>query len=405
MQEKNIEIKEFDNMTIQITDNPYHLNIEDIMTVGRRFNNPKRNFLFISKLLGKHIEVKPDICKCTGLLLTSLKYPIRTETLINYISNQSTDISKIINMSIPINQKTLVIGFAETATALGMSVAASIRNATYVTTTRENIQEEKECFTFEEEHSHATTHKLYFNNFNDFDQIILVDDELTTGKSMLNLIEKLSNITGIKNYSIFSILDWRSEDNKVEFHRIKSKLKINIDVYSLISGYICNETNETVYEDKECELNEINSDIYNFTELETRNGYWKYSGKFGVEQSEIYKLEETCEEIAEKIDVILKAQGCKNTDKILVLGHGENIYIPSRIGAYLPYDTYFKTTTRSPIACDGKIIKDKYYFYDKGIKYYFYNKEEIEKKYQKIIMIAEGDCNIKLCDNMILIRI
>lgn len=50
-----------------------------------------------------------------------------------------------------------------------MSLAASIRNCTYVTTTREHILDKNTVFTFEEEHSHATTHKLYFS---DFDNLI-----------------------------------------------------------------------------------------------------------------------------------------------------------------------------------------------------------------------------------------
>lgn len=405
MQEKNTETKQFQDMTIEVTDNPYHLNLEDIMEVGKRVNNNKRNFLFISKLLGKHIEVKPDICKCTGRLLTSLKYPMKTESLIQYISNQNIDISKELNKAIPINQKTLVIGFAETATGLGMSVAASIKNATYVTTTREEIPNIKKVFTFEEEHSHATTHKMYFDDFYKFDQIILVDDEITTGNSMLNLIKALVKFTNIKNFTILSILDWRNNDQKSEFHRIKRKLKIDIATYALISGQIHSETNETFLIDKETELKETTSATYNFTELERKYGYWKDSGKFGVEQSSIEILEKVCEKIAEKIDCILAVNGYKESDKILILGHGENIYIPSRVAAHLSFDTYFKTTTRSPIYTDGKTIKTTDYFYDKGVKYYFYNKEEIEKKYQKVIMIAEGNCNIKLCDNMMLVRI
>ena len=56
-------------MKINIRENIYGLDIEDLISVGYRVNNDKRNFLFISKLLGKHIEVKPDICKATGFLL------------------------------------------------------------------------------------------------------------------------------------------------------------------------------------------------------------------------------------------------------------------------------------------------------------------------------------------------
>ena len=389
-------------MKFEITNNPYELNLDDLMVIGKRVNNSKRNFLFISKLLGKHLEVKPDIVKCTGQLLLSLKYPIRTENLIKYITDQSIEIKSELQKQIPISKKTLVIGFAETATGLGMSVAASMKNATYVTTTREDISNMKEVFTFEEEHSHATTHKMYFNQFDNFDQIILVDDEITTGRSMLNLIQQLVNITDIKDYTVLSILDWRNKNNQTEFKRIQNKLKINIETYSLISGIICDETTETIFQDTDTELMECISGINKEEMLERKNDYWKNSGKFGTTSENIQMLEKKCEEIAKKIE---KEFHIHKNDKILILGHGENIYIPSRIASYIKGDVYFKTTTRSPIYCDGKVIKDRYYFYDKDVKYYFYNKEEIEKKYKKVIMIEEKECNIKLCKNYNIILI
>lgn len=385
---------------IYITKNEYELNLEDIMEIGKRVNNTKRDFLFINKLLGKHLEVKPDIVKCTGRLLTSLKYPLRTDILLTYIHEQNIDISKTLNRPIPINQKTLVIGFSETATGLGMSVAASIKNATYVTTTRETILNEDVVFTFEEEHSHATTHILYFDAFDNYDQIILVDDEMTTGKSMLNLIKNLVDISGVKDFSIFSILDWRNENDIAEFNRFQWKENVSIKSYSLIHGIIKEETTETVPLDTEFKLEEKLEKKYDFTTLEKRNNYWKESGKFGIDTFET--LENECKELAKKIESVLTLE--KN-DKILVLGHGENIYIPSRIASYLSYDTYFKTTTRSPIYVDGKIIKDRNYFYENSIKYYFYNKEEIEKTYKKVIMIAEQPFDVKLSENFMAVYV
>lgn len=389
----------------EIVNNPYQLDIDNLISVGKRVNNQKRNFLFISKVLGKHLEVKPDIVKCTGRLLLSTKYNLDSTNLITYLQNQNINIKEELTDLISEDKKTLVIGFAETATGLGMSLAASIRNCTYVTTTRETIFDKNTVFTFEEEHSHATTHKLYYSDFDKFDQIFLVDDEITTGKSMLNIIKAINQVSNIKEFSIFSLLDWRNSDDKKGYEELQEKLNISIHNYSLISGKICEETKETLPEDKETELTEEEKERYDFRILERENNYWENSGKFGVEQSEIKQLENSCEEIAEKIEEILRKENLKLEDKILILGHGENIYIPSRIASYLPYDTYFKTTTRSPIYCDGEIIKDRNYFYDKGVKYYFYNKEEIEKKYKKIIMIAEDDCRIKLCENMMIIKV
>lgn len=91
-----------------------------------------------------------------------------------------------------------------------------------------------------------------------------------------------------------------------------------------------------------------------------------------------------------------------------MLGHGENIYIPSRIAEYIRGEVYYRSTTRSPIYCsdeEGYPIKESHIFYHKGIKYYFYNKSNIEKEYDFVILITEDDLNIKLTNNMIIIKI
>lgn len=91
--------------------------------------------------------------------------------------------------------RVLVIGFAETATAVGAAVASAIENAVYVHTTREQMPDGKLAAEFEEEHSHAKNQALYLNEeFKDlsrFDCIVFVEDEITTGKTILNFLKKI----------------------------------------------------------------------------------------------------------------------------------------------------------------------------------------------------------------------
>lgn len=54
------------SVDINIRENKYNLNLNDLIVMGKRINNKKRNFLFISKVLGKHIEAKPNVCKEIG---------------------------------------------------------------------------------------------------------------------------------------------------------------------------------------------------------------------------------------------------------------------------------------------------------------------------------------------------
>ena len=39
-------------MKFEIKNNKHNFKINDLIEIGKRTNNPKRNFLFISKLLG-----------------------------------------------------------------------------------------------------------------------------------------------------------------------------------------------------------------------------------------------------------------------------------------------------------------------------------------------------------------
>lgn len=384
------------SVDINIRENKCNLNLNDLIIMGKRINNPQRNFLFISKVLGKHIEAKPSICKEIGLKLARLIFDKEEKSYKN-------------------NEKISVIGFAETATGLGMAVASYIKNCYYITTTRECITELKSILKFEEEHSHATTHKCFpldKDKLVNSEKIILVDDEITTGKSMINIIKELKKVTNAKKFIILSILDWRNEEHRKAYDDLINKENINVEVLSLISGDI-KVNDSAIYIDNNDEVINDTTDVLNYNVLDRIDlktiyekeveSYLLHTGRFGVEFNEIQALESKCKYIANRLQGLIGYN-----EKILVLGHGENIYIPCRIASYIKGDVYFKSTTRSPIYCensDGYPIKEKHVFYHKGVKYYFYNKSEIEEKYDKVILITEDDLNIKLTNNMIVVRV
>ena len=386
------------SVDINIRKNKYNLNLNDLIVMGKRINNEKRNFLFISKVLGKHIEAKPSVCKEIGCKLAGL------------IFNKEEKGESYKN-----NEKICVLGFAETATGLGMAVASYIQNSYYLTTTREDIKEIKSILKFEEEHSHATTHKCFpldKDKLINSEKIILVDDEITTGKSMINIIKELKEVTNAKKFIIVSILDWRNEEHRKVYDDLVNKENINVEVLSLISGDIKIKDTTTYMDNNDNVINDT-TDVLNYNALDRIDlktnyekeveSYLLHTGRFGVDFNEIQALESKCEDIANKLQELVESN-----EKILVLGHGENIYIPCRIASYINGDVYFKSTTRSPIYCDdvdGYPIKEKHVFYHKGIKYYFYNKSEIEKKYDKVILITEDDLNIKLTNNMIAVKV
>ena len=107
---------------------------EDLVAVAKRENNKKRTYLVVNRLQGKHVPVSPGkALQMFGCLADVLAEEYREERL-------------------------LLIGFAETATAIGAAVAEKL-GALYIQTTREQI-EGVEYFYFSEQHSHATEQKL-----------------------------------------------------------------------------------------------------------------------------------------------------------------------------------------------------------------------------------------------------
>ncbi|MDE5936057.1 MAG: phosphoribosyltransferase domain-containing protein, partial [Ruminococcus sp.] len=175
--------------------------LNKLIKTARRYNNKKRSYLLVNTLQAKHIPVRP--AKMTEL----------SEELGNKIRNNYPNAH-------------LVIGFAETATAIGVQTAVCLgENTIYGHTTRENSVNEKYCIRFREEHSHAVEQKLYVKDFTEYfdmtDEIILIDDEISTGKTLFNIIQAMrTEIPELENrkFVIGSIIN-RLTAEREEFFR------------------------------------------------------------------------------------------------------------------------------------------------------------------------------------------
>ncbi|MDR0424856.1 MAG: phosphoribosyltransferase family protein [Clostridiales Family XIII bacterium] len=147
----------------------------NIIKIAKRFNNSKRGYLLVNRLQAKHIPV----CPRQALdMMESLAVKVAR---------------RLRSASLPTGDS-LVIGFAETATAIGAAVALELGGA-YIHTTREPLQQAGSPITFLEEHSHAAEHSLYPSKlsalFRNASNILLVDDEISTGKTVLNMLSAL----------------------------------------------------------------------------------------------------------------------------------------------------------------------------------------------------------------------
>ncbi|ENY8962251.1 phosphoribosyltransferase family protein [Clostridioides difficile] len=362
------------NCEIDIIDNPLNLELNDFLDVGIR-NNSKRRFLFISKKLGKHLACKPSEMDNLGKLMA---------TIYNEKNKEESNGT--------------VIAFAETGTAVGHSFFDYLcGDYEFIHTTREQF-DDLENLEFLEEHSHATNQNLYFgmlNNFKFGDEIILVDDEITTANTCMNIIRKIQSIYPKKKYTICSILNWVSDENLSKVTRLERELDCKIDFVYLFKGnfkFYIDEDIISNYNDNYSitKLETISSDKVNlvvnhiYVDLEDYIGnkkYVKYTGRFGINRREQFRLKEIVKRESKKITMASKESLKNEKEKILFLGTEEFMYIPMLFAKEKEnqYDIYYHSTTRSPIINIDKKhypIKSKFMlksFYNIDIQNYIYN--------------------------------
>lgn len=162
----------------------------DLIQIAKRDHNKKRNYLVMNRLQGKHIPAKPD--DALGMFAQ----------LAECLEGEYD------------GEKTLVIGFAETATAIGAAVAVRL-GAYYIQTTREDVA--ADYLYFSEEHSHATQQRLVKQDLDQImpkiDKVVFAEDEITTGHTIQNLIQVLTQeYPGQAEYAAASVLNGMDQE-------------------------------------------------------------------------------------------------------------------------------------------------------------------------------------------------
>lgn len=177
--------------------------------LGKRDNNNKRSFLFINEFQGKHKPVSPN----------------KVRELANKMAEA------LMNSTQDSSDKVLVIGMAETALLLGELVANKLTDrynqVVYLPTTRIADKKGETTINIVEQHSHNTDLMLNFSAIDmEYNSIVIVDDEVTTGNTLKSLISNLNKVVDLQKHHIYilSILNWTGKQidtiDNIEFKYI-----------------------------------------------------------------------------------------------------------------------------------------------------------------------------------------
>jgi hypothetical protein len=308
-------------------------------------NNPKRGFLFISKVLGKHYPCKPSA------MLAS--YQALADLLLAQEKNW---------------QQCVFIAMAETATALGTGVYENWLKKTrkqgmYCQSTRYFLAQQP-YLDFEEAHSHASDFFLYLPQqpdlqrcFNHADTLVLIDDEISTGNTFINLINAYKKINpALKQVAVVSLLNLTDATAR---HKVAEATQMPVQWLSLLTGTYQFTANA------DFQFNPPNVDS---TRVCKKALLPHNYGRLGINAA--------LNNLAGQLDTLSKTW--QSLDSVLVLGTGEFIYHAYLLGLQLEqqgFEVYVQSTTRSPILV-GEAIHDCVTFIDNygdGITNFLYN--------------------------------
>lgn len=323
--------------------------LQDLVGIALR-HNPRRAHLLVSHVLGKHVPVAPGVMQGAGAALGSLVH--------NAIAGPFT-----------------VVGMAETATALGHGVADAL-DAPYLHTTRRKVPGAVDLGTFEEVHSHATTHRLLPEDpsiVTGNETLVLVDDELSTGTTSLNFLARMQQVAPRDHYVLAALVDVRSGADRAAFDRHAAVLGARVDVVSLASGEVSvgpdvlEAGQALVTQQQQVATPRGSSGKLVGTVLHYRDCWPSHvpeGGRHGFLPRDQHAFTAAVSNLAATLDVR------SGSTRVHVLGHEELMYLPMRLAAEIERlhpgaSVTVSSTTRSPVLPvdePGYPIRDALFF-------------------------------------------
>ncbi|MFF9910598.1 phosphoribosyltransferase [Streptomyces sp. NPDC013457] len=316
--------------------------------------NPKRAHLLVSNVLGKHVPQRPAVVYDSGFSLG-----LRVRDLLG--PDEAA--------------RSVVVGYAETATGLGHSVADGLGFAPYLHSTRRPVDGVASAGGFEESHSHATSHLLLPEDpklLAGDGPLVLVDDEFSTGNTVLNTVRDLHERFPRERYVVVALVDMRSAEDLGRLETFAREIGARVDLVTGAAGTV--RLPEGVLEKGQALVaaHETAQDAQGALGAQEAPGApgapvpaprepltapvrvdlgWPSSipdgGRHGFGAPHAAALNDALPAMTERLGTALGG-----ARRILVLGFEELMYAPLRLAVALERagrDVLYSTTTRSPV--------------------------------------------------------
>jgi adenine/guanine phosphoribosyltransferase-like PRPP-binding protein len=347
---------------------------EDLVGMALR-RNPRRAHLLVSRVLGKHVPTDPRLVHGAGRLLGALVADRLTgapgglaeeggalvAAALRGDRTASSRLLAALDAQLPATAAdALVLGYAETATGLGHSVADQLR-APYLHSTRRPVPGVAPVGAFEESHSHATSHLLLPEDpalLAGPRPLVLVDDELSTGATVMDTVRAVQAVAPRSRYLVAALVDLRSAADRAALADFAERTGVQIEVVALVSGAIALPADALArgaalveqHGRPAVEPGPAAAVVRSVTgwPAGVRDG-----GRHGFPDSERPGFDAAVTAVAAQLRPGLPGGA---GERLLVLGTEELMYLPTRLAAELAgllagdgVEVVFSSTTRSPV--------------------------------------------------------
>ncbi|MEW2415253.1 phosphoribosyltransferase [Streptomyces sp. NPDC046866] len=346
--------------------------LQELLGLALR-RNPKRAHLLVSRILGKHVPQSPRAVHAAGYGLGE-----RVRALLDASGEDPAS--------------AVVLGYAETATGLGHCVADGLGAAPYLHSTRRPVPGVRAAGGFEESHSHATSHLLLPEDpklLAGTGPLVLVDDEFSTGNTVLNTIRDLHARHPRTHYVVVALVDMRSAADRERLTAFAGEIGARVDLLAVASGTVhlpegVLARGQALVEQYETPVERYESPVERYEtggaaaapapRVPAARGAgpaavrrvaldWPAGvpdgGRHGFTPAHRARLEAALPALARQLaDALGEAPGRSGpggrAGRVLVLGNEELMYAPLRLALALEEsgaaaEVRFSTTTRSPV--------------------------------------------------------